>query len=74
MMVTVYRYRCYDPGLHRFVTSSRWATADAIKRMHDGCRFGKGTEVDEYAVDSAGMMAIGIDPPRIVSQNEWMSR
>lgn len=73
MMVTVYRYRCYEPQSHRFVTSRCWATADAIKRMHGGQRFGKGTEVDESAIDSEGMMAIGLDPPRTVFQNEWLT-
>jgi len=44
--VKVYRFEKYDVGSDQWQRSRRWATADAIERVH-GQRVGKPIDVDE---------------------------
>jgi len=70
--VTVYRFKLYNITTDENLQSRRWATLEAIERIHGEVLKDTATEVDASAVatDHAGMTVVGFNPhPRTGFQN-----
>jgi uncharacterized protein with FMN-binding domain len=66
--VTIYRFKLYNITIDESRESRRWATLEAIERIHGEVLKDTATQVDASAVatDEAGMTVVGFDPhPRI---------
>jgi hypothetical protein len=61
-MAIVHRFHTWDISTDLFRESGRWATKEAIARVH-GEPIGEGVEIDEYFLgrEVAGMTAVGFD-------------
>jgi len=61
--VTIYRFRLYDINTDESRTSRRWATREAIERIHGEVLTDTATEVDASVVDTdiPGMTERGFD-------------
>jgi hypothetical protein len=63
-MAKVYRFRMYVIKDDESLTSRRWATREAIKRIGGEVLEGTETEVDASVLDSDGMTERDFDPHR----------